>query len=550
MRTNKKYSLGFASLLLMGIASCSLPTDYDAAIERDIDATIRYKEDAKVPQPKEETDVIRVKDDIWLGDTSNIEYEGDKPLPSYLETDDGVTLVSNRPITLYEIGSMISQISSIKVRFASQLESSAKAAADRNAPTINKVGSKWSDTSRMLVSYKGSLSGLLDDVCSYFGVWWKYENGEIYIYKYTTKTFTLYTLPTKPSMTASVSSSTGGGSITNGLSNIDLWQNIVEAVKSMLGTGSSLVTDQMNGTLTITATPTEIKKVSKYVHEQNVRLSRQVAISVKVLEVEVDESRGFGFDLDAAFKDRTQSGGNISLGSLSTPGGLDTDGDLGANSSLSMKIVGGDVSIDAAIQALAKQTTTTLVTSGTVTTMNNKPAPIQVVAKQNYISEITKTNSGSTGDNYDISVSTDEIETGFTMDVLPRIMDHGRLMMLFSLSLSNLLGMDKVYLNGDTDDNNDESENSGSTGKGSYVQNPRTVERGFSQEISMKSGDTLILAGYENVNTTSNKKGTGAINNNILGGAQDLRKTRTVLVILLTPVVLESPLLPESRMRF
>ena len=529
MRT--KYLLGFSSLLLLGIASCSLPTDYDAAIERDVDATIRYKDDAKVPQPKEETDVIRVKDDIWLGDTSQIEYEGDKPLPGYLEAEDGITLVSNRPITLYEIGNMISQITSIKVRLASQIEGTAKAAADRNAPTVTKVGSKWSDTSRMLVSYKGSLSGLLDEVCSYFGVWWKYENGEIYLYKYTTKTFTLYTLPTKPSMTASVSSSSGGGSITSGLSNIDLWGNIVAAVRSMLGSGSSLITDPMNGTLTITATPTEIKKVSKYVHEQNLRLARQVAISVKVLEVEVEDRRGFGFDLDAVFRDRTASGGNVSLGTLLTPGGLG-GGENAANGSLSMKIISGDVSIDAAIEALAKQTTTTLVTSGTVTTMNNKPAPIQVVTKQNYVSEITKTNSGSTGDNYDISITTDEIETGFTMDVLPRIMDHGRLMMLFSLSLSNLIDLERV----------DVGEN--------YVQNPKTVERGFSQEISMKSGDTLVLAGYERVDTRGKKSGLGAINNNILGGSQELEKTRTVLVILLTPVVLESPLLPESRMRF
>ena len=175
MRTNKKYLIGFSGLLLLGIASCSLSTEYDAAMERDVDAAIRSKEDAKVPQPPADTDVIRVKDDIWLGDVSDIEYEGDKPLPNYLETPDGVTLVSNRPITLYEIGNMISQITSIKTRFAPQLEGAAKAAADRNAPTVNKVGSKWSDTSRMLVSYKGSLSGLLDEVCSYFGVWWKYE---------------------------------------------------------------------------------------------------------------------------------------------------------------------------------------------------------------------------------------------------------------------------------------------------------------------------------------------------------------------------------------
>ena len=254
MLTNKKILIGFAGILLMGVASCSLPTDYDAAIERDVDATIKYKEDAKAPQTVADTDVIRIKDDIWLGDTSEIEYEGDKPLPAYLETADGVTLVSNRPITLYEIGNMISQISSIKIRFAPQLEGPAKAAADKNAPTVKKVGSKWSDTSRMLVSYKGSLSGLLDEVCSHFGVWWKYEHGEIYIYKYTTKTFTLYTLPTKPSMTSSVSSSSGGGSITSGVSSIDLWANIVTAVKSMLGQGSSLITDPMNGTLTITAT--------------------------------------------------------------------------------------------------------------------------------------------------------------------------------------------------------------------------------------------------------------------------------------------------------
>ena len=534
MLTNRKTLIGFAGLLLLGVASCSLPTDYDAAIERDVDAVVQYKEDAKAPQTPADTDVIRIKDDIWLGDTSNIEYEGDKPIPSYLETSDGVTLVSNRPITLYEIGNMITQISAIKIRFAPQLEGAAKAAADKNAPTISKIGSKWSDTSRMLVSYKGSLSGLLDEVCSYFGVWWKYENGEIYIYKYTTKTFTLYTLPTKPSMSSSVSSSSGGGSITSGVSSIDLWGNIVTAVKSMLGAGSNLVTDPSSGTLTITATPVEIKKVAKFVHEQNVRLSRQVAISVKVLQVDVDESKGFGFDLDTVFNNKAGSDGRLSTGTITTPVGLPD-----SNSGISMKILSGEVSISAAISALARQGTTTLVTSGTVTTMNNKPAPIQVVKTQNYISEYTKTNNGSNvnGENsWDTTVETEEIEVGFTLDVLPRIMDHGRLMMLFSLNLSDLLSLEKVYL-----DSSDES---------GYIQNPIIEERGFVQEVALKSGETLVLSGYERVETNSDKEGLGSVNNNILGGHQSIGKKRSIVVILLTPVVLETPLLPESRMNY
>ena len=533
MRTNNIYMIGFASLLMLGVTSCSLPTDYDASLERDVDATIQYKEDAKSPLTPDEIDVIRIKDDIWLGDASEIEYEGDKPLPSYLETNDGVTIVSNRPITLYEITNMITQITSIKARFAPQLEAVVKDAADKNVPTVQKVGAKWSDTSRMILSYKGSLSGLLDEVCSYFGVWWKYENGEIYIYKHTTKTFTLYTLPTAPTMNSNMSNSATGSSISSSISSIDLWNNIVSAVRSMLGEGSSIVTDSGNGTLTITATPTEIKKVAKFIHEQNIRLARQVAISVKVLQVEITENNGFGFDLDAAFKDRTSRGRSVTLESAIGPGALPK-----SNAGLTMKILGGDISVNAAMQALATQGTTNLVTSGTVTTMNNKPAPIQVTKTQHYISEYTKTNNGTINGeaSWDVTVETEEIETGFTLHVLPRIMDHGRLMMLFNLSLSDLLSLDPIYLDG--------TEESG------YIQNPIVEERGFSQEVALKSGETLVLSGYERVETINQKEGLGAINNNILGGHQQNEKTRSIVVILLTPVVLESPLLPESRMKY
>ena len=58
----------------------------------------------------------------------------------------------------------------------------------------------------------------------------------------------------------------------------------------------------------------------------------------------------------------------------------------------------------------------------------------------------------------------------------------------------------------------------------------------------------MILAGYERVEDSTDKKGVGSPQNTLLGGSQSATRNRTILVIMLTPVVLESPLSPESRM--
>ena len=128
------------------------------------------------------------------------------------------------------------------------------------------------------------------------------------------------------------------------------------------------------------------------------------------------------------------------------------------------------------------------------------------------------------------------------MDVLPRILEHGRLMLMFNLTLSDLISLEKVSLDDRTDGETSE-------GGGQYIQNPIIESRGFTQEVAMKSGQSLVLTGYERVENTSEKSGVGSANNSLLGGTATASKTRSILVIILTPVVLDSPLSPESRMK-
>lgn len=528
MRMTNLLKLAIVGVLGITVA-CSVSPEMDASMARQTENALDLKQKAAVPGDPIPDDVVRVKNDIWLGDTSTVEFEG-QPLPSYLETKDGVTLISNRPITLYEIGNMINKITSISVRYAPELQEFAVSNGDNNKPALEDLGAQWTDSTKMILNYKGPISGLLDEVSNRFSIWWKYEKNEIYFYKYITKTFVLYSLPTNPSLSVSVGGAGGSASISQSSSvdGMDMWNNIESTISSMITEDSNLVMDKGNGTITLTATPTDIRRVAKYINEQNIRVSKQVAISVKVIQVNITNKDQYGLDLKATFGGR----GSIKDITGSTTTALDD-----SISNLTMGISSSRWSVDAAMQALSEEGQTNLVTSGTVTTMNNKPAPIQVVKTQNYISEITKTNSGDS-DTYDISVETEEIETGFTMSVLPRILDHGRILMFFNLTLSDLLSLDAVSISGNGEE----------AGDSEYIQNPVIETRGFTQEVAMKSGETLILAGYERVEDTVDKKGVGSPNNTLLGGSSAAQKDRTILVIMLTPVVLESPLSPESRM--
>ena len=94
------------------------------------------------------------------------------------------------------------------------------------------------------------------------------------------------------------------------------------------------------------------------------------------------------------------------------------------------------------------------------------------------------------------------------------------------------------------EDNNNDDEDEITT-----VQLPKMQLRGFMQEIAMKSGSTLVLTGFEQVVDTVNSSGIGEAKINLLGGRAYDKTRRDVMVILITPEVLESPLSAESRMR-
>ena len=65
----------------------------------------------------------------------------------------------------------------------------------------------------------------------------------------------------------------------------------------------------------------------------------------------------------------------------------------------------------------------------------------------------------------------------------------------------------------------------------------------------MRSGSTLVLTGFEQMNDQTISSGIGKAKMGLLGGQAYNKNEHQVLVLLMTPEVLQSPLSQEALMR-
>lgn len=569
MLTIKQLMKYILSALLLVVNACSLSETVDTEVDRNLEKIQTSLENAHPPETQMSLDTISVKDDIWLGNTSMKIHEGEA-LPARFETENGITLFNTEPVGLMALAEQLTRMTGITVRMDERIE-------EENEDILGDEEDveEGDSTPRYMIlpNYEGKLSGFLDQVAARFGLWWRYKNNEIVFYLSDTRIFTFYALPTVSSLTASIggtSAGADGSSTSTSLESTieaDFWTEIEESITAMIPETAKMTVSKANGTVTVTASPYTLQRVAQYVRSMNEKLSRQVAISVKVLQVTLADEEQMGLNMNlitSALSSRlgfniatttalTAASGTtdtLTMGliqPLNCTAGEQCNWDAGSTSKMWEKlwtpnwklteVTEGENTVykwvpdtdnpvstsNAVIDAISKQGATSLMTSATVTTLNNKVAPVQVSTETSYIAS-SSTTVGE-GGIMEITQETDTVNAGFTMEVLPRILDHGRLLLMFTMTITELTNLETV------------------TSGNAMTQLPTVETRGFVQEVAMVSGSTLILSGFEKVqSSTQRTKG-------VTGMRKAAEKDRNILVVLLTPEVLISPLSPETRMQ-
>ena len=372
------------------------------------------------------------------------------------------------------------------------------------------------------------LTSLLNAVSSRLGISWRYDGSHIIFYYLETQTFPITYMDSQVAYNATVVSGTmssngsSGGSASDAISGdasntqtttVDmksaLYQDVKNAVTSMLtpGVGRMFMS---TGFITVTDNPQVLETVRAFIEKRNEEMKRQVVLNVEILSIRKTRNEQAGIDWNAVFSDRTLG---LSLGSTFT--GAASDAITGGVSIVDGKLTGSK----AFLKALSSQGDVSVVTQNSAVTKNLTPVPMQIANQQSYIESVTTDTTANVGSSTSLNAAT--ITTGFNMTLLPFILpDSQTLQLLYSMSLS-----DKPVI---------ENYESG----GSKAQLPNVDLKTINQTVDLKSGQTVIISGFQQSGRRSGKQGVGTPGFFGLGGGINSENDDTILVVLITPNII------------
>ncbi|MEB6537300.1 PilN family type IVB pilus formation outer membrane protein [Pantoea stewartii] len=384
--------------------------------------------------------------------------------------------------------------------------------------------------------FQGDAQEALNIAASTLGLSVRRSAGRVDFYIQDTRTFQLAILNTKVNSTASITSGagtqlgseggTGGtkGDVSSNQKtdygmNSDLYNDIRKTVEQILTpkSGRYWLSDA-TGTLSVTDTPEVLDRVGRYIDYQNKVLSRQVQLNVQIVRVTqtsnvdrgldwgliVKSVTGFGATLGSTFAGAPTNAGSAGISILDTASG-------GA-----AKFSGSQLML----KALAQQGTVTMALNQTDPTANLTPVAYQLSKSTGLLTSSNSTAVANVGVTSSQTVSS--ITTGLFMTMLPFVQENGDIQLQFAFSYTTPPDVTS-FISKDGNTRNDVA---------------NTATEGLARKVNLRAGQTLVLTGSEQQNASSNKQGTFTPDNFILGGGQSGAKSRSTLVIMVTPVLL------------
>jgi type II secretory pathway component GspD/PulD (secretin) len=335
----------------------------------------------------------------------------------------------------------------------------------------------------------------------------------------------------------------GSGTVSGGSSTLsvsqqndtDFWGRLESDLKGMVGEGESLVVNRFAGLVQLRGSLRTHAVMENYLRRVLERVGRQARISVKVVEVDLNDQSKAGIDWNAA----EASLGRIANTAVTISSAASSTGAIAqiGSVSLSPETFTGTIGaggVQATISALSEQGTVRVESKPEVAALNNQTAFVQVSEDQPFFSRISTTTinaGGVTQAGTQPIVNTNYTEStvsfGNVLEITVQIADDLSTKLSLSPAMTELKG---------TVTSPDGQETAPVTG----TKRARTT-------VTLRNHETAVVGGFITETIANERRGIPGLSKlPVLGGAfatAAKAKTRTELVFLVTVNAEEPPAL-------
>lgn len=428
-----------------------------------------------------------------------------------------IALARGVPVTLDYVAQQISRSFNLKVAVQ---QDATESALRVQADPVNAIRGLTAAEGTFYLNFEGTVRGLLDVVCARTGNSWREEpDGSVTIFNRETRTFVLAVFPGTTSLTTTISSSQeSGGSGGDGGTSADAGQDTsvkietagldeaVAQVKSMLG-DCPMATAPSSGTLTATCTPAVLDQVEAFLDNINDRKTKNLVYTVKIYDVELSSSDSYGINWNVVWESMNGMWG----------GGFNTISGSTAGNEFQLALIDPDHNYSGSevfVQALSQQGRVSVVTNTTTVGLNGEVTPIQVARQTSYQARVQSTVVPDVGVTLEITPGV--ATTGTTLRLWPMVLNGDDLMLQVEADLTALRNLRRVG------------------GETQFIEVPEIDSRKLLQRVRMRSGQTLVIGGFEQDRSQLNDQGIGHARFPVLGGSANSQGARTVVVVMIT----------------
>jgi MSHA biogenesis protein MshL len=297
----------------------------------------------------------------------------------------------------------------------------------------------------------------------------------------------------------------GSTSQVSGTDSPNLYVDLAEGVRTLLSEEGRMSLDRTAALLQVTDTPGRLARVEQYLEAVMLRVTRQVQIEAKVIEVELHEEFSAGINWKLILRGLTNSATISQTLAPATSGGF------------TLALKAGDFS--ALLNAFAAQGKVNVLSSPRITAMNNEPAVMRIGTQDVFF--VTTTQVDPLGNILQTAVTPQTLTEGVTLSVTPQVSADGIIHLSVNPSITERTGVATSRL-GDTV--------------------PIISVRETDTLVRVREGETIVIAGLMQDRANADTAKVPLIGDVPVVGSLFKRseKTRrkTDLVILLTPTIM------------